>query len=101
MTAKPRLAMYWAAACGGCDIAVLNIHEKILDVANAFDIVFWPCAMDAKYADVEALPDSASPDVLTVKGMVEKPSIAEAPSRTTTVPRDNTTSLPPCTCRPS
>ena len=30
--------------------------------------------------DVEALPDSASPDVLTVKGMVEKPSITEAPS---------------------
>jgi len=30
--------------------------------------------------DVEALPDSASPDVLKVKGMVEKPSRAEAPS---------------------
>jgi F420-non-reducing hydrogenase small subunit len=56
---KHRFAMYWAASCGGCDIAVLNIHEKILDVANAFDIVFWPCAMDAKYADVEALPDGS------------------------------------------
>jgi hypothetical protein len=21
---KPTLAMYWAAACGGCEIAVLN-----------------------------------------------------------------------------
>lgn len=30
--------------------------------------------------DVEPLPDSASPDVLTVRGMVEKPSITEAPS---------------------
>ena len=30
--------------------------------------------------DVEALPDSASPDVLKVKGMVEKPSRATAPS---------------------
>ena len=30
--------------------------------------------------DVEALPDSASPDVLKVRGMVEKPSISEAPS---------------------
>jgi F420-non-reducing hydrogenase small subunit len=56
---KHRFAMYWAASCGGCDIAVLNIHEKILDVADAFDIVFWPCAMDAKYADVEALPDGS------------------------------------------
>jgi F420-non-reducing hydrogenase small subunit len=56
---KHRFAMYWAASCGGCDIAVLNLHEKIADVADAFDIVFWPCVMDAKYADVEALPDSS------------------------------------------
>lgn len=56
---KHRFAMYWAASCGGCDIAVLNLHEKIADVAEAFEIVFWPCAMDAKYADVEALPDGS------------------------------------------
>ena len=36
--------MYWAASCGGCDIAVLNVHEVILDVAERFDIVFWPAA---------------------------------------------------------
>jgi len=47
---KPKFAMYWAASCGGCEIAVLNIHEKILDVDAAFDVVFWPVAMDAKYA---------------------------------------------------
>jgi F420-non-reducing hydrogenase small subunit len=56
---KPRFAMYWAASCGGCDVAVLNLHEKIVDVAANFDIVFWPCAMDGKYADVEAMPDGA------------------------------------------
>ncbi len=55
--ARPRLAMYWASACGGCDIAVLNIHEKIADVAAVFDIVFWPAVMDAKYDDVRAMPD--------------------------------------------
>ena len=38
---KPKFAMYWAASCGGCEIAVLNIHEKILDVDAAFDVVFW------------------------------------------------------------
>ena len=54
---KPKLALYWAASCGGCDIAVLDIEEKILDVADFFDIVFWPCAMDFKYADVEAMED--------------------------------------------
>ncbi len=54
---KPKLALYWASSCGGCEIAVLGLHEKILDVAGAFDIVFWPCVMDFKYADVEAMED--------------------------------------------
>lgn len=56
-TKKPKFAIYWAASCGGCDIAVLNIHEKILDVDKHFDVVFWPVAMDAKYKDVEAMQD--------------------------------------------
>ena len=56
---KPKFAMYWAAACGGCEIAVLNIHEGILDVDANFDVVFWPVAMDAKYKDVEAMPDKS------------------------------------------
>ena len=56
---KPKFAMYWAAACGGCEIAVLNIHERILDVDANFDVVFWPVAMDAKYKDVEAMADGS------------------------------------------
>jgi F420-non-reducing hydrogenase small subunit len=56
---KPKLALYWAASCGGCEIAVLNIHEKILDVDANFEIVFWPVAIDAKYKDVEAMPDGS------------------------------------------
>jgi F420-non-reducing hydrogenase small subunit len=55
--AKLKLASYWAAACGGCDVAILDTHEKILDIAAAADIVFWPIALDFKYADVEAMPD--------------------------------------------
>ncbi len=55
---KPKLALYWAASCGGCEIAVLDLHEKILDVANAFDIVFWPVALDFKYDDVRKMPDA-------------------------------------------
>lgn len=57
--AKPKFAMYWASSCGGCEIAVLNTGLKILDVDAAFDVAFWPVAMDAKYKDVEALPDGA------------------------------------------
>ncbi len=57
MADKGKFAMYWAASCGGCEIAVLNIGEKILDVDANFDIVFWPCAADFKYKDVEGYPD--------------------------------------------
>ena len=56
---KPKFAMYWADSCGGCEIAVLNIHEKILDVDANFEVVFWPVAMDAKYKDVEAMEDGS------------------------------------------
>lgn len=59
MSAKPKFAMYWAASCGGCEIAVLNVHEKILDIDANFEIVFWPVAMDAKVKDVEAMPDQS------------------------------------------
>ena len=54
---KPKLAMYWAAACGGCEIATLNIQEKILDVDAVFDLAFFPCIADFKVKDVEAYPD--------------------------------------------
>src|SRR4030043_265083 len=57
--AKPKFAMCWAASCGGCEIAVLNTHEKILDVDANFEVVFWPVAMDAKYKDVEAMEDGS------------------------------------------
>lgn len=53
---KPKIALYWAASCGGCEIGQLEIGEKILKLANFADIVFWPVAMDVKYKDVEAMP---------------------------------------------
>ena len=59
MSDKPKFAMYWAASCGGCEIAVLNTHEKILDVDANFDVVFWPVAVDTKYKDVEAMEDGS------------------------------------------
>lgn len=58
-TTQGKLALYWAASCGGCEIAVLAIHEKILEVAEAFEIVFWPVAVDAKVRDVERMPDGS------------------------------------------
>jgi len=57
--AKPKIALYWAASCGGCDVAVLDTNEKILDIANIVDIVFWPIAIDFKYHHVEAMEDGS------------------------------------------
>jgi len=57
--ARPKVAFYWCAACGGCEEAVVDLGAKILDVAAAVDIVFWPVALDFKRKDVEALPDGA------------------------------------------
>ena len=55
--AKPKFAIYWAGSCGGCEIAFLDIREKILDVDKAVDLVFCPCIMDTKYSDIEAMSD--------------------------------------------
>jgi F420-non-reducing hydrogenase small subunit len=57
--AKPKLALYWAAACGGCDVAVLDTNEKILDIAALADIVFWPIALDFKYHHVRDMADQS------------------------------------------
>lgn len=54
---KPKLAIYWASSCGGCEIAVVNLHERLLDVTALFDLVFCPCLLDIKRADVEAMAD--------------------------------------------
>lgn len=54
---KPKLAMYWAASCGGCEISVLNIGEHILTVDEVFDIAFFPCIADFKVKDVQGYPD--------------------------------------------
>jgi F420-non-reducing hydrogenase small subunit len=51
--------MYWAASCGGCEIALANIHEALLEVDAHFDFMFCPCLLDTKKADIEALPDGA------------------------------------------
>ncbi len=54
---KPKLAFYWAASCGGCEITVTELGLRLVEVGELVDIVFWPCLMDFKVADVEALKD--------------------------------------------
>jgi len=56
---KPKVAFYWCASCGGCEEAVLDLDEEILNVVGAVDIVFWPVALDFKVHHVEAMPDGS------------------------------------------
>ncbi len=57
--AKPKVALYWCASCGGCEEAVVDLAEDILKVVDAVDIILWPVALDFKYKDIEAMPDKS------------------------------------------
>ena len=58
MPQKPKLAFYWAASCGGCEITITELGMRLVDVSEQADIVFWPAAMDFKYDDVRAMEDN-------------------------------------------
>jgi len=55
--AKPKLAFYWAASCGGCEITIAELGMRLIEVGELVDIVFWPAILDFKYSDVEAMDD--------------------------------------------
>src|SRR5271157_2429632 len=67
--AKPKVAFYWCASCGGCEEAVVDLAETILKVVEAVDIIFWPVALDFKRTDVEAMADGEI-DVCFVNGAI-------------------------------
>ncbi len=54
---KPKAGFYWCASCGGCEESVVDLAEDLLGVVAAVDFVFFPCAMDFKREDVEAMAD--------------------------------------------
>lgn len=54
---KLKIGMYWASSCGGCDISLLEIGPRILELIKIADVAFWPCAADFKYATVAGYPD--------------------------------------------
>ncbi len=53
--AKPKVAFYWCASCGGCEEAIIDLAEDILVVVDAVDIVLWPVALGFNLKDVEAM----------------------------------------------
>jgi F420-non-reducing hydrogenase small subunit len=104
MSEKPKLAMYWASSCGGCEISVLNIGDKILTVDAVFDLAFFPCIADFKVADVEGYSDGYI-DVCLFNGAIrnsENEEMAHLLRQRSKVRRPSTQSItttPPSTTR--
>ncbi len=67
--ARPRIAFYWNASCGGCEEAVVDLGEGLAELLERVEVVLWPVALDFKRRDVEALPDGGI-DVAFVNGAV-------------------------------
>jgi len=56
MSEKISIAVSWAAACGGCDVSLLDMEGELLDLLDIADVVYWPVAMDFKRAEFLARP---------------------------------------------
>lgn len=76
---KRKFAAYWASSCGGCDVGLLGLHERLLDLLEFADIAFWPAATDFKYEDLRRYEDEEI-DVTFFNGAIrtsENEEIAE------------------------
>jgi F420-non-reducing hydrogenase small subunit len=51
--AKARLSIEWLSGCSGCELGIVDLHEKLLSVLEEVDLVRIPILMDTK-AYVEA-----------------------------------------------
>ena len=54
---KLKLAIGLGSTCSGCDIAILDLGVKLLELIDLADIVFWPTVFDFKYSDLKELGD--------------------------------------------
>ncbi|HPD18316.1 MAG: oxidoreductase [Candidatus Goldbacteria bacterium] len=69
MSNKTNLAIYWAGSCGGCDVSILDLNDRILEIGEKCNVKLWPIAMDFKLNDVEGYADN-SIDVCLFNGCV-------------------------------
>ena len=59
---KPRVATLWLDGCSGCHMSILDMDERLLDLAAKIDVVFGP------YVDQKEFPENV--DVTLVEGAV-------------------------------
>lgn len=52
-----KLAIVPGEVCGGCDMSIVDLHEKLLEVLGSIEIVYWPIATDFKEEDIDELDE--------------------------------------------
>ena len=61
MSGKARVSVEWLSGCSGCELGIVDLHEKLLDVLDEIELVRMPILMDEKRyvpADVGILTGS-------------------------------------------
>lgn len=48
MAAKAKLSIEWLSGCSGCEVGIVDLHEKLLNVLQEVDLVRCPILMDTK-----------------------------------------------------
>lgn len=48
MAGKARVAVEWLSGCSGCELGIVDLHEKLLEVLDEVELVRCPILMDTK-----------------------------------------------------
>jgi F420-non-reducing hydrogenase small subunit len=48
MASKAKLSVDWLSTCSGCELGIVDLHEKLLNVLELVDLVRMPILMDTK-----------------------------------------------------
>jgi NAD-reducing hydrogenase small subunit len=59
---KPRLATAWLDGCSGCHMSLLDMDERLIEIAQQVDVVCGP------YVDIKEFPENV--DIALVEGAV-------------------------------
>lgn len=67
---KVKVGFLLLGGCAGCEMAVVDLSEKLVDVLEHIEVVFWaPTVADVKYNDLENMENDFI-DVAFIDGMI-------------------------------
>ena len=65
MTVKARVSVEWLSGCSGCELGIVDLHEKLLEILDEIELVRMPILLDTKdyvEADVGLITGSIRTD---------------------------------------